>query len=191
MKKNGNINYTFHDFNDPKNDTRSIDNGEIDQFENLPDQTVESIIDKSGVKDQSVLSRWDYALNESNASNLAGSGKMDFRTYSEIGNTNSLFVRNGYAYNAADAGNYLWGYAMRVMGFSESAARSAAHANAWWSAKESNGEGSQNPNRIKRWFENRSWLGDSKEDQQAIKKGMLDAGSYWRYKFKTIKKLWK
>ena len=191
LDEKGNVKHTFYDFNDPKSDVESIENGEIDRFEQLSDDVVKNIINESGVTEENVFSRWTYALRESNANNLSGTGKMDFRTYPSIAGTNSLYIRKGTAYNASDAGNFLWGYAMRVMGFSLMAARSAAQANAWWSAKESNGEGSQNPNSIRRWFENRSWLGDSKEDQRAIQKGMQDAGSYWKYKINTIKKLWK
>lgn len=114
---------------------------------------------------------------------------MDFRTTaSEVMGENTLRVINGTAYNSADAGNYLWGYGMRKMGFSEVGTRSAAHMNAWWSAKESNGEGSQHSNSIVRWFQNRSWGGDSAGDQRTIKKGMQDAGSYWKYKKKSFKK---
>jgi hypothetical protein len=63
--------------------------------------------------------------------------------------------------------------------------------NAWWSAKQSNHNGSNSENPIIRWFENRSWGGDSSADQRAIQNGLNDSGSYWDAKFRTIKKLWK
>jgi hypothetical protein len=53
------------------------------------------------------------------------------------------------------------GYAMRKMGFMQTTAEIAAHIHAWNSGKLENGQGSTNPNGVLRWFENKSWGGDS------------------------------
>ena len=102
-----------------------------------------------------------------------------------------LTIINGTGYNDRDAGNYLWGYSMGMMGYTSLTARTGAEMNAWWSAKLSNpGMASTNSNPVMRWFENRSWGGDSAADQRAIQNGLNDSGSYWKAKWKSIKKLW-
>ena len=110
---------------------------------------------------------------------------MDFFTYTEI-HRKTLTIINGTAYNEHDAGNYLWGFAMGRMGFTSVTARAAAHANAWWSGKDANGQRSNSVDPFVRWFENRTWSGDVAADQQAIQKGLNDAGSYWKYKKRTM-----
>ncbi|MFR3216459.1 MAG: polymorphic toxin type 44 domain-containing protein [Dysgonomonas mossii] len=189
VDKKGNISYKFHDFNDPKDDAANIDAGNITKFSTISSNDIESFMQNADVYDQTSLSRWGYALTESNANNTEGSGKLDFRaTVPQIAGNDRLQIINGTAYNNADAGNYLWGYAMRKMGLEEITALSAAHANAWWSAKQSNGQGSQHSNSMIRWFQNRSWGGDSSGDQRAIKKGMRDAGSVWKNVWRVFKK---
>ncbi len=176
-------------FNDIELDRGALESGSM-TLSFMSSDDVNNIIGQSGANDQSALSRWGYTARESNANNLSGNGKLDFRTYPQISDESHLYIVNSVGYNSADAGNYLWGYAMRTMGFTETAARSAAHINAWYSAKESNGEGSQSSWGIVRAFENRSWGGDSAADQRAIKNGMNDAGGYWKHKKQTLRRQW-
>lgn len=114
---------------------------------------------------------------------------MDYRIYLPGNIEATLYIINNVGYNGADAGNYLWGFGMGTMGFTSIAARTAAHINAWYSAKESNGEGSQSSWGIVKAFQNRSWGGDSAADQRAIQNGLNDSGSYLKAKSKSIKKL--
>ena len=176
-------------FNDIGLDRGALESGDM-TLDFVSQSDINNIMGQSGVNDQSAFSRWGYAANESNANSLTGNGNMDYRTNNRIAGDDRLYVMNGVGYNSADAGNYLWGYAMGRMGFTSVTARAAAHANAWWSAKESNGQRSQNPNSFLRWFENRSWGGDAKADQRAIQRGLNNSGSYWKAKKKSLKKLW-
>lgn len=169
-------------FNDIDLDKAKLKSGAM-TLNFMSNKDVGKIISESGVESQGVLSRWAYASNESNAGNASGTGKMDMRGQVPY---KTLNVINGVGYNNADTGNYLWGFAMRKMGFSAPAMYIGSNVNAWWSAKESNGRASNNPNPILRWFENRSWNGDSTADQNAIKRGMMDAGGYWKNKIRSI-----
>jgi RHS repeat-associated protein len=154
----------------------------------LSQDDVSAAIDESGIGDQNVLSRWGYAATESNSLNERGDGNMDYLGDKRL-SYKGLNIINGVGYNVNDAGNYLWGYAMGKMGYTSVAARTAAHMNAWWSAKLSNpGMASTNSNPVLRWFENRSWGGDSSADQRAIQNGLNDSGSYWENKVNSFKK---
>jgi len=138
----------------------------------------------NAVKDateQDVYSRWLYALNESGAS-----GDMDFFSNSHLIKKMTFTVANGVAYNPKDAGNHVWGYAMRKMGYHESTARLAAHIRAFGWGKVDNGMGSKNPNRFVRFFDNLTWGGDSEDDQRAIIHGMKSAGGLWDNWKKTV-----
>jgi RHS repeat-associated protein len=154
----------------------------------LSQDDVSAAIDESGIGDQNVLSRWGYAATESNSLNERGDGNMDYLGDKRL-SYKGLNIINGVGYNVNDAGNYLWGYAMGKMGYTSVAARTAAHMNAWWSAKLSNpGMASTNSNPVLRWFENWSWGGDSSADQRAIQNGLNDSGSYWENKVNSFKK---
>ena len=177
-------------FNDIELDREALESGSM-TLSFMSQSGIDNIMDKSEIKNQDVLSRWKYAARESNASNLEGSGKMDYKIYLQGDLDATMYIINKVGYNGADAGNYLWGYGMGSMGFTSGTARTAAHLNAWWSAKESNGQRSLDRNAVKRWFKNRSWTGDSAADQRAIQNGLNDSGSYWAAKKKSIKKLWK
>ena len=193
IDKDGNENFTggnLFSFNDIELDRTALENGSM-TLSFMSQADVDNIMNKSGVKEQNVISRWKYAARESNAGNLDGSGKMDYKLYLSGNLENTMYVINKVGYNGPDAGNYLWGYGMGTMGFTSKMAKAAAHANAWWSAKESNGQRSYNPNTVKRWIENRSWTGDAAADQRAIQNGLNDSGSYWTAKKRSIKKLWK
>lgn len=193
VNKNGNEVYTGADsftFNDIELDRQALEGADM-TLSFMTQLEVDGIMDKSGVKEQDVLSRWGYAARESNGGSLAGTGRMDYKLYLSGLYEKTMYVINKVGYNGPDAGNYLWGYGMGIMGFTSAMARTAAHANAWWSAKESNNEGSRNPSVFKKWFKNRSWTGDSSADQRAIQNGLNDSGSYWTAKNKSIKKLWK
>ena len=184
VDKNGKETFTgaqSFSFNDLDSDMVALKNGDMELSFISSDQ-VDGAMKRSGVKKQNVFSRWSYASSESNK------GKMDFK-YDGIIKPTGLNIINGVGYNSADFGNYLWGNAMGRMGFTSVMARSAAHMNAWWSAKESNpGLKSDYPWTIS-WFMNRSWGGDGSGDQRAIQNGLNDSGSYWKAKKRSFKNL--
>ncbi|HTF82048.1 MAG TPA: RHS repeat-associated core domain-containing protein, partial [Cytophagales bacterium] len=175
-------------FNDIDLDREAIKSGDM-TLNFISQADVDKTIKDSGILKQDVISRWTYAATESNSDNHRGEGKMDYVSSDPI-RTGSLNIINGVGYNYADAGNYLWGYAMGKMGYLSITSRTAAHVNAWWSAKESNGQASTRACPVLRWFENRSWGGDAAADQRAIQNGLNDSGSYWEAKWKSMKKLW-
>lgn len=195
QKLTGGTSFTFNDLD---LDRAALKSGEM-RVTFMSAKTVEAAIKQSGVEDQSALSRWGYTLNESTA------GKMDYKTTGPQYGLNwvpvgQMTVINGVGYNDADAGNYLWGYAMGKMGYLSITARLAGHVNAWWDAKRVNGQESgyksgyggfwgKTLDRTVQWFENRSWGGDAAADQRAIQNGLNDSGSYWKYKWRTLKKI--
>ncbi len=189
VDKDGNETFTGaqnFSFNDIDVDKEGLKSGDM-TLNFMSQSDVDQTIADSGIEGQSVFSRWSYAATESNGSSTRGEAKMD---YSGSVPYNPMTIINGVGYNSADAGNYLWGYAMGKMSYLSLTSRTAAHMNAWWSAKESNGQASTNSNPVMRWFENRSWGGDASADQRAIQNGLNDSGSYWKAKWKSTKKLW-
>jgi len=179
-------------FNDLDLDREGLKSGDM-KLNFISQEEVSGVMDKSGIGDKNVFSRWGYAITESNSLNKRGDGRMDFlTTNNDKLSYKRLNIINGIGYNVNDAGNYLWGYSMGTMSFTSIMSRTAAHMNAWWSAKTSNpGMASTNSNPIMRWFENRSWSGDAAADQRAIQNGLNDSGSYWKSKKKSIQKIWK
>jgi hypothetical protein len=131
VDENGNEHYRFHDFNDPVYDAKAIDDGEITRFENLSDATVDMLMEKSGVRSAEAQDHpMSYAASTSTT-------WMDFGTYKndqgkDQFNKNTLYMREGRAYNIGDIGNYLWGMGMSELGISLGVARAGAHANNIW-----------------------------------------------------------
>jgi RHS repeat-associated protein len=126
--KNGNINYTFYDFNDTEVDAKAIDNGKITKFEFLSNEKIESMIDESEVKTADARnSPLNYAWHESGKN-----GKMDYAiTYGKKGffSKNTFYIRETTAYNIGDIGNYIWGRGMAELGIALPTARLGAHVN--------------------------------------------------------------
>ncbi|MEN8249770.1 MAG: RHS repeat-associated core domain-containing protein [Bacteroidota bacterium] len=174
--EDGNRTYTgggHFSYNDLGEDKEALTSGNM-TLSFVSDNQITDAIDNSGIYEQNSLSRWSYAANESNR------GKMDYY-YSEAikHDYGSLHIIDGVGYNDKDAGNYLWGYAMGKMGFTQQVVRNSSNINAWWSAKTSNpGLASTHNNPIFRFFQNRSWSGDSPADQRAIIKGYHRALGY-------------
>ncbi|MCL9805438.1 DUF6443 domain-containing protein [Flavobacterium amniphilum] len=138
-----------YSFNDPKTDVADIKyNLELwgDAFKDikfiytLTDDRISKMMDESDVRYRNYLSRRFYALTESVG------GKIDFTVYhlnvviaengfAHIWDFNSvskdkgpifLFPGSNKAYNHMDAGNFLWGNAMRKLGFTNQQAIDAA-----------------------------------------------------------------
>lgn len=129
-------------FADPKHDSKSIKKGDIKRVVIVGDETMEEALDESGVNNkENQENKVDYIMNESDASNLDGEGKMDYvitgqvevdgvkqpirSDYMYITNTNKGLV----GHNSYNFGNFLWGAGARSLGFSLVTARIGAHLN--------------------------------------------------------------
>ncbi|MFN0290099.1 RHS repeat domain-containing protein [Pedobacter helvus] len=142
-----NTNTTFK-FADPKNDAASIDKGEITKLRVVSDYTINGVLEDSGVFNQkNQESRFSFILNESNANNPKGSGKMDYvitagldfgktrkngEVIKEPISADMLYVTmtesGNVAHNNYNFGNFLWGAGAHSLGFPEITGRVGAHA---------------------------------------------------------------
>jgi RHS repeat-associated protein len=109
------------------------------------------------------------SLPEGHVSDITGRrshGYLDFT--GDLRARYLFYFANDKLYGSFDAGNYLWGSAMRNLGFTLDVARLAAHGNNAWSKVGTwFGGPSQYPSP---WYE----LWDSQTDQNAIRNGYLE-----------------
>jgi RHS repeat-associated protein len=175
INKDGSITYSdpiSFGYNDPDEDHKSvITDGYGAKV--ISDETINNMVTKSGVNSSEAQTNpSDYAARESRpAGNSAhytlgfgkkGEGKMDYFSQNPddiASKTLHIITKNGKsaAYNPKDFGNYMWGYGMKLLGFSLSTAQNAAHANNMLSSGRSDGG-------------ERTFF-DSYGDQRAIKDG--------------------
>jgi RHS repeat-associated protein len=173
--KDGSITYSdpiSFGYNDPDEDHKSvITDGYGAKV--ISDETINNMVTKSGVNSSDAQTNpADYAARESRpAGNSAhytlgfgkkGEGKMDYFSQNPddiASKTLHIITKNGKssAYNPKDFGNYMWGYGMKLLGFSLSTAQNAAHTNNMLSSGRSDGG-------------ERTFF-DSYGDQRAIKDG--------------------
>jgi uncharacterized protein RhaS with RHS repeats len=130
-------------FADSINDPKAIDNGTITNLVTVSDSAINNELKDSGVFDETNQdSRYSFIQNESNASSMEGTGKMDYVTHDleldngsvvPISSSSTLFVTNtesgAVAHNNYNFGNFLWGAGANALGFSETVARLGAHWN--------------------------------------------------------------
>jgi hypothetical protein len=105
--------------------------------------------------------------------------KLDFMLHiDEWGSLDRLSIAGNRAYNTFDAGNYLWGNAMKKLDISYLMTKLGAEVNAFYFGKlqyPSNRFGKEisyeeiDPTKFS--FKRITWFGDSREDQRAIRKG--------------------
>jgi hypothetical protein len=143
-------------FNDLSIDKEQLDNlnpGDLG-IRFISDANLSWIMNKSSIKNRSLLSRWDFALGESVGNRMdfnwnytlpiagLGAGDGDVIQFDQEG---GFFLFEGYntAYNVNDAGQFLWGYAMKKSGFSIAAAVLGANGHALISSGERDSEGDQ------------------------------------------------
>ena len=132
-------------FNDPNTDRRQLNSLKVgDQaLQIISDPQLNYIMQNSGIKERNFISRLYYAGTEYGSSRDGGSGsQMDYGLkylggvpgggMSDLKGGFFLVGNRNFAYNAMDAGNWLWGHAMHRMGFSLINAREAAQANEKW-----------------------------------------------------------
>jgi RHS repeat-associated protein len=128
-------------FNDYENDRTAIISGEF-QLRFVSGSEVYNVIQESGVMGQT--DPWKYIERESRPigetgilSSSKSKGKMDFQNFTQR-QYNSLNIVDGVAYNNPDYGNFLWGQAGKLLGFSLRTLKNAAHVNNAFNSKQDN-----------------------------------------------------
>lgn len=163
--QNSDCSEVTYELNDPENDSKTLEYltdkyGSDATVLTKTSNDVDGYMQQSDVEPMDLLDRIEFASEESVG------GKMDFKErylnkeleqggldYDDLNNDQSGFiVLDGTAYNTSDAGNFLWGQAMKVLGFSETTSTLAAHYN--------NATNEDKPGIL-----------DSEGDQRAIKAG--------------------
>ena len=127
-------------FADPVNDPKDIEKGNITGVEVVGDDAIAEALDDSGVNNaENQENKVDYILNESDASNLDGEGKMDYVVTAKINiddqkqpiSSSNLYVTQtesgAVAHNNYNFGNFLWGAGARTLGFSLITSKIGAH----------------------------------------------------------------
>ncbi len=143
-------------FND-QNDAKLVEKGKLSLDLRFSKMT-KYYLKKSGVDGQkNILYRYPYAFIKSLAH-----GDMDFVQYlAQYSKTdNVLYIAGNIAYNNYDAGNFLWGLAMKKLGFDYGSVEFGSELNGFFNSKRQNGKGY-----------GVTLGGDSPEDQKAIRKG--------------------
>ncbi len=158
---------SYFSFNNPDDADRFELNPNDDKYlsgvnTNFLKNNLESIVNR-GTQDAqglSLVDKYKYIYNES-----MGGGKLDYCCTDF--NSDELYLIGGVAYDNYDAGNFVWGRSVAVLGVPFDIAVLASEFNGFWNGKKQNGE----------WFPGESvwdritWLGDSDDDQKAIKRG--------------------
>lgn len=153
---NGNRNQvSFHDTeNDSKNLSLAQPGDKI--LYSLSSSNINWMTDNSDVEPMAFSERKEFTENESTSGKLDYAQEyfweaFDIGSYTEAENSpiSILLPGNSEGFNIHDAGNFIWGHSMNILGFSETTSQAGAH----WNNLRNNGE-----------F-------DSSGDQDAIKKG--------------------
>lgn len=141
---------------------------EVDFLENNIESMVERGTDDA--KDLSLKEKYKYIYNES-----MGGGKLDYccRDFDD----DKLYLAGGRAYDNFDAGNFVWGNAMSELGVPWDLVKLGSEFNGWWNGKAQNGEWSPGDP----WYERITPLGDSSEDQTAIRHGYYYPSKPYQY----------
>jgi len=130
-------------FADPVNDPKAIDEGKVTEVKFVEMESVSEALETSGVNDEANQdNKYEFIMNESDASNPDGEGKMDYVVTAKVGidgkkepiaRNNALYITQtkdgNVAHNSNNLGNFMWGAGARALGFSLTTARLGAHAN--------------------------------------------------------------
>lgn len=141
------------DYNDPYQDLVKNKHSAVCES----DEFAKGLIDYSTLRDHnSFPERWFFAKAESNAGVIDYFPNISGGSFLGLGC--DLYIIDGRAYNRYDAGNFLWGVSMRILGFSWD---SVVFGSEW--------NGSYNTiDTVSAFF---IIKGDSDKDQQAIRNG--------------------
>ncbi len=128
-------------FADPINDAKAIEEGKITNVKVVDNKSIENSLKKSGVNEKSNrANKYSFIMKESNATDLRGSGSMDFPVNGSVivdGEERSLSESTLYitstksgnlAHNRSNFGNFLWGAGAKSLGISRLMAKLGAHA---------------------------------------------------------------
>ncbi len=139
-------NETTYNLNDPENDSKNLENvtstygTDTKIVYQKSAEDIAGYMDESGVTSQEARdSEWSFAYEESTgsmdfwANSLAGESENGGISTSDLASEEAtsfyIFEGNNKAYNTSDAGNYLWGGAMKNLGFRKGTAKTGAHIN--------------------------------------------------------------
>ena len=81
------------------------------------------------------------------------------------GHPRNFYILDGIAYDNFDAGNFLWGMAMRFLNVPYAFVKAGSELNAVLWSKD------QNKIHYKNWLDSFEWSGDAARDQRAIRRG--------------------
>lgn len=180
-KKEVTMRFSFND----QRDVVDLDQGKLRGIDLDIQEKVANYMLMSGAVSHNVgfPFRWIYALES------LSHGKLDF-----VGNGTLQVVGNGTlqdrkedlkilytpdmgfrAYNRYDAGNFLWGFAMRALGFDYDEARLGSEGNDFFNGNRQN----ENKYPVIIFWKNLRWQGDDPEDQEAILRGYIAGRNYF------------
>jgi hypothetical protein len=139
----------------------SIDRGQLDNLNPtdhgitfISDANLAWIMKNSSIKKRNVVSRWDFSFDESIGGRMdfntkytlpirgLGDGTGDVIQYDQDGGF-FLFEGNNVAYNVNNAGQFLWGHAMKQLGFALSSSWIESNGHALISSGGMDSEGDQ------------------------------------------------
>jgi len=129
-------------FNDPAVDKEQLSLMKVGQqgIQIVTEENINDIMSQSGVDSKGVIGRYYFAATQSASDRDAGSGNnMDFGIKYLGGKSGGkendtyggffIFGNQPKAYNAMDAGNWLWGQGMKRLSFDYSTAQFSSQAN--------------------------------------------------------------
>ncbi len=130
-------------FNDPENDRAQLGTFKVGEqvVQFVSDADVNGIMKQSDIQEEGIVNRYFKALEESNSSVMdfgvvylgANPSKDMTGGFTVFGFENAQHIPTARtAYNLMDGGNFLWGHAMKRLGFNYSTARMGAQANEWF-----------------------------------------------------------
>lgn len=135
---------------DPVNDPELVNTSNFQGLIFYSDEEIDNALSISGAKDIH-LSSYKYALDESNANNINGEGKLDFVITADMGlgyegiPADYLYLTYSenvgcLAHNNYNFGNFLWGAAMNCLDIPLDEAVIAAHGNNYYNDPVSKGK---------------------------------------------------
>ena len=162
------VNFSFNDINLDREALMSLEEGGIATFgvgdiDNMVNQTkTRSMVDKS------YSERVTFIKTQS-----VDAGPLDYS--GKVGSPLKSFnIIDGVLYNMKDAGNFVWAYSASILKFSYLEVKMGSEYYAWSSGKSSNAfedKTEYSEYGVIKWFQEKTWTGDSEADQKAILRG--------------------
>lgn len=165
--KDGNQRSTFR-FNNPDDANRFGNPSAKNVLTGIDENYLSDNLDKlvgggiNPAKNMNIADKYQYIYEES----MSG-GNLDYAYSEGFVNNPRLFIIGGMAYDNYDAGNFVWGNAMKKLGVPFELVKMGSEYNGFWNGKLQN----QGWNNSQSWIRRITWTGDSPEDQRAIHRG--------------------